>query len=223
MSFVLIYNFQYKFLRQLLWLPKIGKLATMNRINIVNKIGKMLSSSREFANVSQDTMAKAMGVSKTTVQKWESGAIPIQLIRVFEWFDCLDVPPMPYIWSLIYESFDNIKPADNDKNIEDALIDSIKGMSNSSKRKLLYLIYGSHGSAFAAELELFVAYAQLSLREKLDIANVIRLDYHIAKERGELLDKNDIQPDMELLDKALQSAYQSVTNSKQSYSISGSE
>lgn len=195
----------------------------MNKIKIVNKISKMLNSSRLSVGISQDTMAKAMGVSKTTIQKWENGTIPIQLIRVFEWFNCLDVPPMPYVWSLIYHSFDNIDPKNDDINIENALIDAIHGMSASSKRKLLYLIHGSYGSSFAAELELFTAYAHIALREKLDIANVIRLDYYIAKERNELLDKDNIQPDMELLDKAIQSAYKSVTNSKQNYTISGSE
>lgn len=193
----------------------------MNKVHIVERISKMLIAARTSANVSQEKMARAMGVSKATIQNWESGDRAIQLIRVFEWFDCLDIAPMPFIWGLLYESLDDIKPEHSDERIEEALLDAIKGMSINSKRKLLYLIYGNHGSTAAAILELFVAYSQIALREKLDVANVIRLDYHVAMERGELLGQEHIQPDLELLDKALQAAYKSVTGSKSSYTISG--
>lgn len=192
----------------------------MNRTEITDRISKMLGMTRNLAGKSQADMAKALGVSKGMIQKWEDGITPIQLIRVFEWFNAIDVPPAPFVWGLIHGSLDGITAEDDDERITEALIDYVKSMSIDHQRKLLYVLYGDHGSNAGAQLELMVAYNHLAMREKIDVANVIRLDYNIALDSGEVNNEH-VLPDTNLLDTALQAAYKAVTNSKKSYTISG--
>lgn len=194
----------------------------MTRIEIIERIQKMLISSRTKAGKSQAYMAKALNCSKTTVQNWENGTAPIQLVKVFEWFQAIDVPPAPYVWGLLHDSLDDLNADVADDKITAALIDFIKIMTPEHKKKLLYVLYGDHGSNPGAQLELMVAYNHLALREKLDVANVVRLDYKVAKDSGEITD-DSMEPNMSLLDLALQAAYKSVTNSKNSYTISEDE
>lgn len=74
----------------------------MNRIELSDRIAQMWLKSRSDAGWSQDRVAKALGVSKKTVQNWESGEASPNFRIALEWFDALGVPMYPYIMELLY-------------------------------------------------------------------------------------------------------------------------
>lgn len=184
------------------------------------RVARLLSQARYDAGYSQQQVADALGVSKKTIQNWEDGSVSPSISKVFSFFKAIDRQPMPAFLEMLYEdNFKGISAKDEDERITRALIDIVGALPPATKRKLLYCAYGDHGSSALCVLELITAHLQTPLRDRINIANSVRMNYHIAKENGVLAGAEHIQPDVELLDKALSEAYYSVTNNKASYSV----
>lgn len=74
----------------------------MNRIELSDRIAGMWRKSRYDAGKSQEYVARALGVSKKTIQNWEAGEASPNFRVALEWFDALGVPMYPYLMSVIY-------------------------------------------------------------------------------------------------------------------------
>ena len=74
----------------------------LQRIDISEKFASMWRKSREDAGKSQDFMAKAMRVSKRTIQNWEAGISCPSQSAGLEWFQILGLAPLPYYLELLY-------------------------------------------------------------------------------------------------------------------------
>ena len=175
----------------------------MDRFDINERFAKMWRKSRDEAGKSQEFMARSLGVSKKTVQNWEAGTSCPSQEKGFEWFQVLGIQPLPYYLELIYpDEFCQLSFDDSDQMIEDALITIIKNLPSGSKRKLLYLLYGNHGSSPLAMLELITAHLQTPLRARLNVAEIVRTNYEIADAMGILAQPDHIQPDVDVLNHA---------------------
>lgn len=196
----------------------------MKDFEFTQRVARLLSHARYDAGFSQQYVADALGVSKKTIQNWEDGSVSPSITKVFAFFKAIDRQPMPAFLELLYEdNFKDISAQDKDDRITRALLDVVSALPPATKRKLLYCAYGDHGSSAICVLELITAHLQTPLRDRIGVANTVRMNYHIAKENGELAGADHIQPDVELLDKALAEAYTAVTNNKATYTITGEQ
>lgn len=192
----------------------------MTKYDISEKFAKMWRESRESVGKSQDYMAKALGVSKKTVQNWESGTSCPSQQKGFEWFTVLGVQPMPYYLKLLYPyEFDRIKPGANDKDVGIALLTLISNLTEDQKRKLLYILQGCHGSSPICILEMLTAYLQTPLDYRLNVAASIAVNYEVSEAKGILKNPAHVQPNMDLLNLAIKRGRQAVIDGKGSYTV----
>lgn len=188
----------------------------MDNYILSERFAKMWTSSRIHAGKSQEYMARALGVSRKTIQNWESGeSCPSQLMG-FKWFTVLNLQPLPYYLELLYPlDFGMEKRSDQDA--EQQLLSLIKVMPADYQRKLLYLLNGEHGSSAVCVLDMITADLQTPLRDRLNVAANICTNYEIAQATGKIRNPNDIQPNMDLLRLGIQRGKEAVLNNKDEY------
>lgn len=175
---------------------------------------------RVKAGVSQEYMAMELGVSKKTVHNWETGVSSPTFFQSLEWFRILNVNPFPHYLSIVYpKSISRLNAKASDENIDEAFDALQKTLPSSAKRALLYLFYGEHGSSPNAILQLILAHLHTSMHSRTVQAYLIAEAYEIAKESGTTVCNQNIQPDMDVLNKAIASARKAVVEKKESYSI----
>lgn len=188
----------------------------MNNYEIAQRFASMWRKSREDANMSQQQVAKMLGVSRSTIQSWEDGVSCPNQAKGFEWFTVLGLSPIPYYLKLIYPAMEDIK---NDKDIEEALINCIKDCTPEQKRELLYLFLGHHGSSVAGIIELMTAHLHIPLRDRITIANTVLSSYDLADSLNELVEPEAERPNIEVLKSSLINSVHAVKDRKKSYSL----
>lgn len=190
----------------------------MNRIDLSNRFAEMWSASRSIAGLSQEHMAKALGVSRKTVQNWENGtSCPSQIVGL-EWFEVCGLNPLPFYLNLLFPNdFNEI----SDDNIDDALMLLIKSLPMDRKMKLLYLFNGPHGSSPSCVLEMVTAHLQVPLSNRLSIAETIYSNYDMASATGSIRNQDMVQPDTRLLKNAIETARESIKHGHDGYANIG--
>lgn len=186
-----------------------------NRIDLSERFAQMWRKSRESMGKSQDFMSKALGVSKKTVQNWEDGTSCPSQIKGLEWFDVLDLNPLPYYLEIFYPDFQIYGQEDED--VDKALSSILMDFPIDVKRKLLFMFSGMHDSSIFAIMEMLNAHLQTPLRDRLNIAQDIALNYEIATASNNLRCADHIQPDMEFLYKMIGKGKEAVLAGKDQY------
>lgn len=190
----------------------------MSRIDTAEAFAAMWRRSRELAGRSQEYMAKSLGVSKKTVQNWEDGtSCPSQAVG-FEWFQVLGLQPMPFYLNILYpQLFTNLIHSNDDDLIEEALTKIIKDLPTSSKKELLFLLCGDHGSSVIGMLEMITAHLQSPLRDRVSVAQSICTNYEIASASGKIRQPQHQQPNMYVLSDSMARAKKAVIDGKETY------
>lgn len=163
-------------------------------------------------------MALSMGISKKTVQNWEKGLSSPNLFQATEWFKALGLNPTKYYLEFLYPTFFDDMNSRDEAKLDEILINLIKNISIVEKKELIYLISGMHGSSWPALIQLFSAYCQMSLQARVIVANIILENYEMEEKMGKLVDKNEINPDFELLKSAVISCKIAAQNGHLGYS-----
>lgn len=184
-----------------------------------DKLSQILRQSRDDAGISQEQIAKKLGVSKKTVQNWEDGVSSPSQETALRWFKVIDAHPVYYYLNLVYDDLFSEVDRKTEKEVDKALTAVINEIPLEMKKKLLYLVSAKHGSSPAATLEMIIANLQTPLRDRLNIAYAIRLNYKIAESNGKILHPNDVQPNIDALDTAIKCGEESVMNGKESYMV----
>lgn len=190
--------------------------------NIGDRFAEMFLAARLAANMSQAQAAKAIGVSKTTIQAWENGTSSPSQRKGFEYFQQLGIQPLPYYLQIFYHTeFKNLKVSSSDKEMDEALIAVIRDLPIETKKKILYVIYGDHGSSPAAVLDLIVAHLHTPLIARVGVAEMVRTNFELAQKLGRLVSPKNIMPDMDLLDISIKRAKAAVENRHKHYTTIG--
>lgn len=195
----------------------------MNKVELQERFARMWRRSREDSGKSQEYVAQKLGVSKRTVQNWESGMSSPTQEMAFEWFEVLGLQPLPYYLDLLYGKEEYVKPTDSDKEIEEALIKRIKASSPFEQRKLLFMLNADHGSSASGILEMITAHLHVPLKDRLNIAQSIILNYEIAQAQGKLICSKNILPNIELLKMSFENGKKAVINNLEKYTNTNCE
>ena len=181
------------------------------------RFASMWRKSREDAGKSQEYVARAMGISKKTVQNWESGYSCPDQCQGLEWFHVLGIQPLPYYMEILYPQLEDINPNSSNENLDAVLFDILKDFSADSKRKLLYLFAGNHGSSPSGILEMVIAHLHLPIAQRLNTGHNIITNYQIDKAYGALVEPNEVQPNMALLVQCYENCLSAVQEGKKEY------
>lgn len=169
-------------------------------------------NTRKAMGRSQEYMALELNVSKRTIQNWEKGISIPSFFESLEWFRALHVNPIPLYMSLVGSKsyLQDVNPDMSDDEVDKALKEVINLISPQSKRAILYLFLGKHGSSAYSVLQLMVAHLHLPLKDRLINARSVLFKYETSKSVDEIICKNNIQPDVVNLRSAIDKAQESL-------------
>lgn len=189
----------------------------MNKLELNERFAYMYRKTREDAGKSQDYMARAMGVSKKTIQNWEDGTSSPNQVKSFEWFEILNLQPLPYYLDALYPGrFDT---NNDDAVIMDSIIKIVSALPSDAKKKLLFLIAGNHGSSTIGMLELATAHLHVPLDRRINIAQSVATNYELSQYQDTLVCPDQIQPNMTTLLNSIELGKRAVIKGEPSYTI----
>lgn len=183
------------------------------------KLAMMLRDTRKKAGFSQEAMAYEMDVARKTVQNWEYGSSEPTAGQLLTWFEILEVNPFPYLFGYIYPDYDSLRPDDDVERLRKALLGIVSELPEEGVRQLLYILNGEHGSSSRAVINMVTAHLQTPMKDRWVHAQLIESNYEIAKHRESLTNPDNIQPNMELLDQAIQLGREAVIRDVNYYSM----
>lgn len=184
----------------------------------IKRFSKIFYKSRMDAGVSQEYIAAELRVSPRTVQNWEYGVSSPSFFQSTEWFRALGLNPLPYYFDYVYPNFEGVKSDDPDEKVKDLLMEIVATLTSDDMRRLLFLLYGNHGSSPHAVLNMITAHLQTPINDRVAQAAVILHNYEMEKEIGNIVRPNNIQPDIELLRDSIKSGKMAAVKDKKGYS-----
>ena len=187
-----------------------------SRFDRLQRFSLMHSAVRVQHKKSQEFMAAELNVSKKTVQNWEKGISSPSFFQSLEWFRVLNVNPFPHYFTFVFP--DRKPKGDSDEEKINAAFNTLaEGLPISTKRALLYLWYGEHGSSPGVVVQMLLAHLHTPMKDRVAQAYVIYHTYDIEKQLGNLVCPENILPNIEALEQAINSAKNSVLMNQSGY------
>lgn len=181
------------------------------------RLARMLMMSRAESGMSQERVALEMGIAKKTVQNWEKGVSAPTLPQAVEWFRVMKVPAIPYFLQFMFPDLEGTCGYDPDEKVRAELVKLIESLPADGVRQLMYLFFGNHGSSPRAVMHMVNAHLQTPLKERYSNACAIVNDYKLNRDIGNIAQPTHIQPDIELLEKAIEEGRKAILDDKESY------
>ena len=179
-----------------------------------DRYAHVIRQARADAGLSQIEVSDMIGVSRSTIQKWEDGSATPSLEKFLDYLEKIQRPSIPYMLYL----------CDPD-HYENATIDSarttlqelISNIDDETIKKLFFCAFANHGSDAFAVLDMVVADLQTPLRARINVAHEVMVNYEIARRHGDTSRGSNTYPDIENLGKAISSGVEAVISHKDSY------
>lgn len=184
------------------------------------RIAKALEMARAKAGISQERLAKRMGVSRPTIAGKEQGTSPVSLAELINWCVSCGVPAKRYTDACVHpgllEYLEGDITTEEKRQILHAVVDE---MSNYEVDGWLYLYYGDHGSDPLGVLTEVLANLHTPLRDRVTIVNAIIGHYRMARSTDTDPDPNGIQPVMPIVQQASDCGTEAARRGDDAYSV----
>lgn len=184
------------------------------------RIAKALEMARAKAGISQERLAKRMGVSRPTIAGKEQGTSPVSLAELINWCVSCGVPAKRYTDACIHpgllEYLEDDITTEEKRQILHAVVDE---MSDYEVDGWLYLYYGDHGSDPLGVLTEVLANLHTPLRDRVTIVNAIIGHYRMAHSTDTDPDPNGIQPVMPIVQQASECGTEAARRGDDAYSV----
>ena len=191
----------------------------MNRVEVIDRMANLRRQAREEAGKSQDYMAKALGVSKKTIQNWEDGSsIPNELMN-WEWYEALDKQPLTYLLQAYYPIYFQETDSEDDERIWQAMLVFLRQCGPHVWRELMFWAFAKHGSDPLSVLEMITCYLKTPLVTRPNIAASILNNYDMAVSLGQTIPDAQVEPNIDLFEYAIKQAKEAVKQKKNSYTV----
>lgn len=190
----------------------------MNTVEYTKRLSSLLATSRAETEVSQETMALELGVSRGTIANWEKGLSKPDIIQFLQWFEVLGKNPTSSIFEFANPvKFENLFQEESDADVDDALNEMISSLSLQQKKGILYLLYGTYQGDPFAMLQLFIAHAHLPMEYRFSVANQICEIYKLCERANMLKDTERVMPNIPALEEAIQKGREAAIHKKDGY------
>lgn len=179
-----------------------------------------LRESRNLSGKSQEYMALEIGIARKTVQNWERGTSEPTIGQAVAWFKALDISPLPYLLQIVHNDMDRINGKDDFNKLKASLNKLLQELPEEGVRQLLYLFYGDHGSSPRAILNMVTAHLQTPMEARVTQGSVILKNYEMAQKKHILTAEDHVQPNVELLKKAINMGEEAAVKNLDTYILS---
>lgn len=184
------------------------------------QVAKALEMARTKAGLSQEKLAKRLGISKPTVASRERGTSPVTLPEIFKWCVACRIPARRCMDACIYPGLlDYLQEDISTEEKRQILHAAVDEMSNYEVDGWLYLYYGDHGSGPMAVLTEVLANLHTPLRDRVSIVNAIIGHYEMAQATKTDPDPNGTQPVMDVVRQARDCGTAAAKNLDDAYSM----
>ena len=161
----------------------------------------MLARARMDSGATQEELAKALGKTQQTIQKWETNYNP-SFLDVCTWFRVLNMPAWTYIHCMLYPA-ERLTFLEGDEKRRREVVDHLASAGSAELRKLFYLVAGTHGSNWLAVLEMMFEHICSPLAQRVISARYVLIGYQLEKGNRQLLETDHIMPDIENLNRCI--------------------
>lgn len=149
------------------------------------KIGAALAKARVSANLSQREMAHMIEKNERTVQNWEKGVSSPDSDEIMDWCSACGVSPITVFMEVIHP--DLYKEADDKKSeetVDQELHMLVQSLPPITKRLLLFVLKGRHGSSPPAVISEIAANLHCPLNNRASVCGTIIDQYTYAQIAG---------------------------------------
>lgn len=176
-----------------------GMTAVINsRLGYSNMAKKYYSDifkmSRMSCGKSQDFIAMNLGINRRTVKNWEDGTVEPTLFQTTEWFRVLNLDILKYFFDIIYPSLEGEYPCSEHV---------FENLDANTKHKLLFMVFGNHGSSPISVLQMGIAFLHLPQIYRTNIAEMTYRAYLMADSDDVLVCPEHVLPDLSYLEEAI--------------------
>lgn len=187
--------------------------------NISDNLVGVLRDSRKNSGISQKSMAESLHKSVSTIQSWEYGTSNPDFEDVVDWLRVCGLNPLRYYLEYLHpECFSGVGTVTKTADIRDAISKYFLDVAADSEvRKVAYCLFGDTGSSWEGQVDEMCALNHLPIKERIDIAELVKAKYKVAESTGRLHRPDLIQPDMENLQSSIDACYQAVADGKREY------
>lgn len=188
------------------------------------KIGKALAKARVSAGLSQREMAIALNRGERTVQSWEKWISSPDSDEVFDWCSACGVSPISVFMEMIHPELYAV-PDDGktDEELDAELCRFVVNLPPLTKRLLLFILKGSHGSSPPAVISEVAANLHCPLNNRVSICGAVIDHYRFAQSMGLDPCPREPQPPLEDLRMNYKAGRAASENGAQGYTGSRKE
>ena len=161
----------------------------------------MLARARMDSGATQEELAKALGKTLHTIQKWETNYDP-SFLDVCTWFRVLNMPAWTYIHCMLYPT-ERLTFLEGDEKRREEVVTYLSSTGSAELRKIFYLVAGMHGSYWLAVLEMMFEHVCSPLAQRVISARSVLIGYQLEQENQQLLKTDHIMPDIENLNRCI--------------------
>ena len=161
----------------------------------------MLARARMDSGATQEELAKALGKTLHTIQKWETNYDP-SFLDVCTWFRVLNMPAWTYIHCMLYPT-ERLTFLEGDEKRREEVVTYLSSTGSAELRKIFYLVAGMHGSNWLAVLEMMFEHVCSPLAQRVISARSVLIGYQLEQENQQLLKTDHIMPDIENLNRCI--------------------
>lgn len=184
------------------------------------RVAKALEMARAKAGISQERLAKRMGVSRPTIAGREQGTSPVTLADIINWCVSCSVPAKRYTDACIHpgllEYLEDDITTEEKRQILHAVVDE---MSSYEVDGWLYLYYGDHGSDPLGVLTEVLANLHTMLANRVAVCSTIGTNYELDHANNRDPDPNGIQPIMPIMYQARDCGTEAARRGDDAYSV----
>lgn len=191
-----------------------------HRIESARLCGEILSKCRAKADFSRREMSEKIGFSESTIKAWENGDGSPTLSVMLDWFDVTGCNMFRSVLDFLWpDTFDSLNANSSESDFRKAVSQYLYEIAGDLEIKRLHKIvfHGSH-EEWNHLLELFCAYAHLTLLKRHHIVEMNRIAYEICTANN-TTEKAVSEPDHVLVAGAIRSAKESILNRNRGYMV----
>ncbi len=150
-----------------------------------SQIGEALAKARVSAGLSQVEIARRIEKGERTVQSWEKGCTSPDSDEIMDWCTACGVSPIAIFMEVLHP--DLYKGTDSKKSeetVDQELQVLVRGLPPLTKRLLLFILKGRHGSNPPAVISEVAANLHCPLNNRVSVCGTIINQYNFAQNMG---------------------------------------
>lgn len=184
------------------------------------RVAKVLEIARAKSGLSQERLARKMGVSKTTIANREQGVVPTTLDELIRWCVCCGVAAKRYTDACVHPGLlERLTDSPTDAEKRQVLHQLVDEMSPYEVDAWCYLYYGDHGSDPVGVITEMLANLHTLLRDRVVIVNMVIKYCELCQMMHIDPDINGVHPIMDILYQARDCGEAAIGKQAGSYSI----